>query len=150
MHVSPPSSAAVDSVLQALMSAGRLIRQRVAGEVDPGTFWLLKIIADHASLRVSDLASCASLDASTVSRHVGQLERNGLIERGQDPADRRAQLLSLTPEGQRQLGEAYEQRRELLRRSLAAFDETELAEFDRLLARFVTALENAEPAQETR
>ena len=42
-------------------------------------------------MRVTDLAGCANLDISTVSRHVAQLQRTGLIERTPDPDDRRAQ-----------------------------------------------------------
>ena len=38
----------VESVMHALMSVGRLMRQRPTDEtLDPGTFWLLKTIADE-------------------------------------------------------------------------------------------------------
>ena len=50
-------------------------------------------------MRVTDLAGCANLDTSTVSRHVAQLQRTGLIERTPDPDDRRAQRVELTAAG---------------------------------------------------
>ena len=61
----------VDSVLLALMSIGRLMRQRVDGDtLDPGSTWLLKNLHSRGSMRISELAGCVNLDASTVSRHV--------------------------------------------------------------------------------
>ena len=50
-------------------------------------------------MRVTDLAAAANLDVSTVSRHVAQLERTGLIARTPDPDDRRAQLVGITDDG---------------------------------------------------
>ena len=90
--------------MHALMSIGRLIRQRGQGEtLDPGTFWLLKNIAANGSMRVTDIAQHANLDVSTVSRHVAQLHKTGLIERTPDPDDRRAQRVRMTDSGQQKL-----------------------------------------------
>ena len=87
MEVSPPArTQTVQSVLHALMSVGRLIRQRGQAEtLDPGAFWLLKTVSMNGSMRVTDLASSANLDTSTVSRHVAQLHKVGWIERTSGP-----------------------------------------------------------------
>ena len=50
-------------------------------------------------MRVSDLAACVELDASTVSRQIKQLEDKGIVERTADPADGRASLVRLTDDG---------------------------------------------------
>ncbi len=82
-------TASVDSLMHALLGIGRLMRQRGQGEtLDTGSFWLLKTLAASGPLRVTDLAVCANLDASTVSRHVAQLHSAGLIERTPDPSRR--------------------------------------------------------------
>ena len=137
-----PQDAAVESVLYALMSIGRLLRQRVQGDgMDPGTFWLLKGLAHSEAMRVTDLAAMANLDASTVSRHVQQLHRSGLIERTPDPDDGRAQRVALSQEGRTLLNQSLVHRRELLSQSLEGWDAEDIEAFDSLLNRFVHNIE---------
>jgi DNA-binding MarR family transcriptional regulator len=145
-HPSPP---AVDSVLLALMAVGRLMRQRVDGDrLDPGTFWLLKTISASGPLRVTELASSTNLDPSTVSRHVAQLDRTGLVERTPDPVDGRAHRVQLTPAGRELLQDAFHRRHELLRRALDGWHPDDISHLDRLLGRFVGDLENFDPELE--
>ncbi|MCW2809955.1 MAG: putative MarR family transcriptional regulator [Friedmanniella sp.] len=140
---SDPHSPAVDSVLDALMSIGRLMRHRVQGDhLDPGTFWLLKTLLGSGSLRVTELAGCANLDTSTVSRHVTQLDRAGLIHRTPDPQDGRAQRVELSEHGRAELQSALTQRRALLTRSLEGWDDADVEQLDVLLARFVGNIES--------
>ncbi|HEY5845529.1 MAG TPA: MarR family transcriptional regulator [Microlunatus sp.] len=120
------------------MSIGRLMRQRTVGDnLDPGTFWLLKTLSAQGSMRVTDLAAYASLDTSTVSRHVAHLDRSGLIDRTPDPDDGRAQRVQLSELGLSQLRESMNQRRALLLQSLRGWDAADIEDLDRLLARFV-------------
>jgi DNA-binding MarR family transcriptional regulator len=136
------SGSPVDSVLIAVMSVGRLLRQRAAGDdLDPGSIWLLKTLAGQP-MRVTDLAASANLDTSTVSRHVAQMDRAGLVERTPDPADGRAHRVELTPSGRSRLDEAFRRRRALLGRSLRDWDTEDVTAFDRLLSRFVGDVEN--------
>ena len=143
MQAAPP---AVDAMLSALMSVGRLMRQRQADDqVEPGTFWLLKTITHRGPLRISDLATAVQLDTSTVSRHVAQLERTGLIARTPDPADGRAQLVGITDDGQRLLDRAFQRRRELFATTLAGWAPDDVAEFERLLTKFAADLNAQAP-----
>jgi len=128
--------------MHALMSIGRLIRQRGQGEtLDPGTFWLLKNIAANGSMRVTDIAQHANLDVSTVSRHVAQLDKTGLIERTPDPDDRRAQLVRMTECGQQKLTADLKARTTLLERSLETWSLEDLDQLDRAVNRFVADVE---------
>ena len=134
----------VDSVLQALMSLSRVMRQRVSGDqIEPGTFWLLKSLAMRGSMRVTDLATCTNLDTSTVSRHVSQLERAGLVRRGPDPDDRRAQLVELSAEGSALLEDGFRRRRAILSRTLDHWESADLAQLEQLLSRFVDDVNNS-------
>jgi DNA-binding MarR family transcriptional regulator len=153
MQLAAPSirtrTQSVESVMQALMSIGRLIRQRGQGEtLDPGTFWLLKNIAANGSMRVTDIAQHANLDVSTVSRHVAQLHQAGLIERTPDPDDRRAQRVRLSETGQHKLSADLRARTTLLERSLENWTQEDLEQLDRVMTRFVadvdTLTENLE------
>ena len=138
-----PSSrkASVDSLMQALLSVGRLMRQRTHGETVDGSFWLLKNLAASGPQRVTDLAVCAGLDASTVSRHVAQLHSAGLIERAPDPADGRAQRVKLSAAGMERFEAVLSTRRSLLEKCLESWDPRDLAELDRLLTRFAADVE---------
>lgn len=139
---------AVDAMLTALMTIGRIMRHRHSDDaVDPGTFWLLKTVSHRGPLRVTELAAATSLDTSTVSRHVAQLQRNGLVERSPDPGDRRAQLVGISAEGQLQLDQAFRRRRELLAATLAGWEPSDIAEFERLLGKLVNGI-NSEASQE--
>jgi DNA-binding MarR family transcriptional regulator len=132
-----------ESVLHALMSIGRLMRQRLAGDsMEPGTFFLLKGLASQDAMRVTELAAMANLDASTVSRHVQQLHRSGLIERSPDPDDGRAQRVALSPQGRALLHDGLGRRRALLGRSLEGWDPSDVETLDRLLARLVDSVEH--------
>ena len=134
---------AVDAMLTALMTVGRAMRQRQEGDaIDPGTFWLLKTISHRGPLRITDLAAATHLDTSTVSRHVSQLERNGFIDRTPDPADGRAQLVGISAGGQQQLDQTFERRRTILEDTLADWPSSDITEFERLLSKFVTGINN--------
>jgi DNA-binding MarR family transcriptional regulator len=141
---SPTSSraASVESLMHALLGIGRLLRQRGQGEtLDTGSLWLLKALSASGPLRVTDLAICANLDPSTVSRHVAQLHGAGLIERTPDPIDGRAQRVKLSDAGADRIEAALRARRILLERSLESWDPSDLDQLDRLLTRFAADVE---------
>jgi len=118
------------------------MRHRGQGEtLDTGSFWLLKTLAASGPLRVTDLATCTNLDASTVSRHVAQLDAAGLIERTPDPADGRAQRVKLSASGAEKMAAAVRSRRALLERCLESWEAGDLEVLDRLLTRFAADVE---------
>jgi len=128
--------------MHALLGISRVMRQRNQGEtLDTGSFWLLKALATSGPLRVTALAACANLDASTVSRHVAQLHSAGLIKRTPDPADGRAQRVELSAVGAKKIETAFRARRALLEKCLESWDARDLAELDRLLTRFAADAE---------
>lgn len=88
-------------------------------------------------LRVKDLAVQLRLDSTTVSRHVDDLERRGLVLREQDTSDRRAVLVRLSPRADELLDDAEVERRGKLRDGLLDWSPTDRETFVRLLSRFV-------------
>jgi DNA-binding MarR family transcriptional regulator len=135
-------TAYVESLIHALMSISRLMRQRRQGEtLDTGSFWLLKTLAASGPLRLTDLAACTNLDTSTVSRHVAQLDGAGLIERTPDPVDGRAQRVKVSAPGAEKIEAALRSRRALLERCLESWEARDLEELDRLLTRFAADVE---------
>jgi DNA-binding MarR family transcriptional regulator len=66
---------------------------------------LLQALTEMAPARIGDLAEHLHLANSTVSGLIAQMIDSGLVNRGVDPADRRAAVVSLTKTGHAQLVE---------------------------------------------
>ena len=93
--------------------------------------------------RVSALAECVHSDVSTVSRQASAMAQHGLVEKLPDPEDRRAAVLSLTPEGTALLERLRTQRGEWFRSMLQDWEQSEAEQFITLLDRFADALESS-------
>jgi len=64
-------------------------------------FCFLKLIAGNADLQVGELARCLGVSAAASSKNLDRLEALGLVVRETSPEDRRATLLSVSPDGRR-------------------------------------------------
>lgn len=67
--------------------------------VTPGQYGILKCLWDENGLTVKQLAERMYLDSSTITGLLDRMENKGLIKRQQDPTDRRALSVILTPAG---------------------------------------------------
>jgi DNA-binding MarR family transcriptional regulator len=103
---------AEDDFLLALIAISRRIRARGPEDaLDPGAFLVLHTVACNGPARPSEVAERLQLDASTISRHLRNLERAGLVLRGSDPHDRRAARVCVSAPGQTVLDEGFQARR---------------------------------------
>jgi DNA-binding MarR family transcriptional regulator len=75
-----------------LMSLAGLSLDRAAASI-------LRNLSEAEPLRPGMLAARLSVEASHVTRQLGQLEKAGYVARVPDPDDRRAQLVQLTESG---------------------------------------------------
>src|ERR1700749_4469056 len=66
--------------------------------VDTQTYPLLNTLAATGPVTVARLAEHGGIDRSGTSRYADRLQEAGLLKRTTDPLDRRATLLSLTPQ----------------------------------------------------
>ncbi|RMB83173.1 MarR family transcriptional regulator [Streptomyces shenzhenensis] len=119
---------------RARASAGRM-----HPELSLVSYTLLGHLEESGGCRATDLAAHYVLDKSTVSRQVAALERTGLIERRQDPADHRVQVLRLTPAGQEILDRVTRSRRAVFRERLTDWPEEDLKRFAGYLERYNAA-----------
>jgi DNA-binding MarR family transcriptional regulator len=104
---------------------------------------LLMHLVKQGPRRQGELAEIALLDASTVSRYVGQLARRGLVERRPDPADGRAVQLVATERGHETARAMVERRNEILRQVLAQWSDDEVRTLTALLTRLNDDIEAA-------
>jgi DNA-binding MarR family transcriptional regulator len=83
---------------------------------------VLTLLAAQPEWRLIDLSQAMLCVRSTVTRIVDNLEVSGLVLRVDHPADRRAQRLTLTPEGRQLLDRAQAAHTESLEESLGVAD----------------------------
>jgi len=94
---------------------------------------------------VSEIAETVGLSLPAVSKLTRELEDHGLLERREDPDDRRRTVVELAPETAKQVKGWLARRDEPLERALAALDETERAAFLKGLAALADALMEESP-----
>lgn len=90
---------------------------------------------------VTDLAEALGVSAPSVTGTVERLVRAGLVERRDDPADRRRVINALTPAGQALVERLHQGRRARLLAALARLEAPALDELERGLAALLAALE---------
>ncbi len=103
---------------------------------------VLAALARLGEVRIAELAEDLLVDPSVVSRHVSPLEQDGSIARRQDPADARAALIRLTPQGHEALVAVRRLRRQHLETVLADWSEEDVTGLNEVLgtvARFLDA-----------
>jgi DNA-binding MarR family transcriptional regulator len=108
--------------------------------IDASAYPLLFTIASGPR-RVSELADCVHSDVSTVSRQASTLVGLGVAKKVTDPDDGRAQVITITPEGESLLETIKAERSRWFQSLLADWTSEEVAEFTAYLDRFGDALE---------
>jgi DNA-binding MarR family transcriptional regulator len=87
----------------------------------------LGVVQRGGSIRPSRIAAMLGVDPSVVSRHLATLHRLGLVTRGTDPRDGRAELISATAAGRDRLLAARDAMCAALADRLAAWDPETIA-----------------------
>jgi len=105
---------------------------------------VLATVCNRGPLRTSQLASAIDLEVPLVSRELSGLERRGLITREPDATDRRARIITATPDGKRM----YRKFRSTLdrnqRAAVVGWDDRELRRLATMLERFEVDILRAE------
>jgi len=142
MHTQADLERELVRLARAAREAGRVTAGTVSAGLDE-TGYALVLLAERLDrpAHACELADTLGLDKSTVSRQLTSLVARGLVERTADPADRRAQLVSLTSEGRERLEAARASRRADLGRILDHWTPTELDQTVHALSRLSDGLE---------
>lgn len=145
-----PTETQVEELATALVQLVRVLRSarrgmpRVHPAVEPISYPVLYALTGEP-MRVSEVAKRIFADVSTASRQVSALVEHGLIDKVPDPADGRAQLVTLSPAGRSLLTALNTQRTELFTTFLADWDAGDVQAFTGYLRRLT---ESAEPHRE--
>lgn len=95
-----------------------------------------------------DLAGFARIEQPSMAQMLARMERDGLIRRMPDPADRRSSQISLTETARTRLPEACAALFQGNRDALRGFTDEEAAQLVALLTRLITNLDRAASAEE--
>lgn len=111
-----------------LVETARLMRtfvdQRARNHGTTRAQWgVLARLRRHEGLNQAALAELLDLQPISLARLIDRLEQQKLVRRGADPADRRAYLLTLTPEGRRLVDDLDSVRGELADEMLQGVEE---------------------------
>lgn len=118
-------------------ASAALAARQIHPELGTGAYPILLRIWETGGARITDLATYFAVGKPTMSRQVTSLERLGLVRRDADPADGRGALVSLSDDGRQRFAAARQRRHDWLERVMRDFTAAEIAEFGRLLGRFV-------------
>jgi DNA-binding MarR family transcriptional regulator len=147
----PPNTATGQDLVVALLGVARRLKARLPqGHLEPGMMFVLHQVQANGSLRVSELATCMGLDASTASRHVRHLEDGGYLARTNDPGDRRASRVRVTPKGRGALTRAMRARAAVVDRAIADWPDDDRATLATLMTRLADSLDRLHTDPETR
>lgn len=115
-------------------------------------FSTLKVLRLHGPLAQKDIASYLLRTGGNITVVVDNLQKQGLVRRLRDKADRRLVMVSLTPTGQSLFDELYSPHLERIERAMGALSEPELRNLletlERLHTTTVEPLCSQEPMQQ--
>jgi DNA-binding MarR family transcriptional regulator len=86
-------------------------RSSLYARLDRAGYLALRTLDVLGPVNANALAQALGLDASTLTRQITDLERQGFVERRANPADRRSAIIFVTPAGRRTMGEVQAERR---------------------------------------
>jgi DNA-binding MarR family transcriptional regulator len=138
----PPRDVAVEEVAELLHLLGRQLRQQAHRElvplgVTPAQARALRVLSRGGLLRMSTLADQLGIARRSATTVVDELAERGLVRRTEDPADRRAVTVDVTPAGLNLLQRLSEARAGALSDLAADLTPDELDQLRTLLRRLV-------------
>jgi DNA-binding MarR family transcriptional regulator len=110
----------------------RSLREEELSVAQVATLYLLD---EHGSRRMSEIAADLARPAPATSRMIDDLVNRKLLRRVEDPSDRRAKLLSLTPQGQAFIVRAGEERVQTIAHAIAALPQSTALELIQTITR---------------
>lgn len=135
------------------LSIGRIIRiasyitvvtDEVVGQhgLNRGEFELLAAVRRSGkNCRATELSVMTKSSGAAITKRLDRLTMQGLITREVLPRDRRVVLVNLTNEGRHLIDELVPAVLDAEKKLLSDFDETEIAELQRLSAKLLNAVE---------
>ena len=101
-------------------------------------------LARQGPQRITSLAVAEGVSQPSMTQLIQRLEQRGLVERGSDPSDGRAALVSLTEEGKAALAARREHNAEQIAELLAGLPDADVDALNQALAAVLPAMRKRE------
>lgn len=118
----------------AIVRTARRLRQEAATEttgLTPTSVAALATIERHGPMTPSEVAEIERVKRPTITRTLGCLEREGLIDRAPDPEDRRSALVSVNGDGRERLRRLRKRKNAYLARRMRHLSDEEVDTLER-------------------
>ncbi len=118
----------------AIVRTARRLRQEAAAETSgltPTSVAALATIERHGPMTPSEIAAIERVKRPTITRTLGCLEREGLIDRTPDPEDRRSALVSVNGAGRERLRRLRKRKNAYLARRMRDLSDEEVETLER-------------------
>lgn len=132
----PPNRDDVHAMVLALYAVIGGIKRKTRQSKSASALALLLTIGEEGRLRPSEIAERQQVHPSLITRQVRELEEQGLVAVEGDPNDRRAWLVSLTPEGVAESRRLYEIGLDRFALFVADWEPDEVRQLTALLEKF--------------
>lgn len=123
----------MDELLSELSRAFRTVRRRGAEPLTGAQFYLLRLLAHHGRMRISDVAQQMGITPGAVTGLTDKMVASGYIRRDRSEDDRRVVYVEIVEAGRRALQEMQAARLEHVRTLTQRLQPQELEELVRLL-----------------
>jgi DNA-binding MarR family transcriptional regulator len=138
-EVRPDDADAVLAACRVLVAVSAQSIAAVEDVVDLLALRALVVVAARESVSLGELATAAHLHLTRASRLCDRLVTEGLLNRADDPANRRQLVLTLTPRGRRIVRTVMERRRAIVGPILARMSSQRRADLVTALRDFTAA-----------
>jgi DNA-binding MarR family transcriptional regulator len=136
---------AVETEVALLLRRAEATRRASAGvahrALDRAAYVILRRLDETGPSNIGGIAAALGVDASTMTRQVAALERDGLVRRERDPADGRGTVISVTSAGTNRLRSVRKARVDLYEEVLAGWPDTDRQTLATYLRRLNEALD---------
>jgi DNA-binding MarR family transcriptional regulator len=132
----------------AIVRTARRLRQEAAAETSgltPTSIAALATIERHGPMTPSEIAAIERVKRPTITRTLGCLGREGLIDRAADPADGRSALVSLNAAGRERLRRLRGRKNAYLARRMRDLSDEEVETLERA-AEILERMREGEPS----
>lgn len=126
----------------------RSVADTAGVNVDAADVSPLYVLGFRGPMRPGDLAEALHLSRPTISKQLARLDRAGMIVRDSDPADGRAAIVRLSPQGLQAHDRLVAEGIRMMRRALRDQPRAEAALFATQLAEFIAELSTTDSAGE--
>jgi DNA-binding MarR family transcriptional regulator len=111
----------------------------------PAQFMTLLELWSQDGLTQRDLVQRLDVEQATMANTLSRMERDGLIERKKDPADKRAALILLTPHARTLEAPAKEAAQQVNKAALGDLTPEERTMFIKIMNQVIASLQNRKP-----